>query len=98
PVVPGLLLSKIHRRKCCPRQPVPASSRTNIKNWLANASRSTPDNLLVPQNTEAKSIDQRIAVVAFIEIDFAGNRWKTETVAVMRDAGNEAAEEAAVSR
>ena len=93
----GRFFGKIHRSKSGARQTVPASSWTNIKNWIANASRLTPDNLLVPQNTEAKSIDQRIAVVAFIEIDFASDRWKTETVAVMRDAGNDAAEEAAVS-
>jgi hypothetical protein len=48
------------------------------------------------QNTEAEGIDERIPFIGFVEIDFAGDRWDAEAIAVVGDAGDDASKEAAV--
>ena len=49
---------------------------------------------MVPEHAEREDIHQRIAIVALFENAFAANGRYAETVAVMRDAGDHALQNA----
>ena len=54
----------------------------------------TTGDLVVPQNAQGEGIDQRIALVALVEINLAGHRRNAEAIAVMGDAAHHAREKA----
>ena len=49
--------------------------------------------LLMPEHSEAEGVDQRIALVALVEINLARDRGNAEAVSVVRDAADDAGEE-----
>ena len=49
------------------------------------------------QDTEAKNVHKGITLKAFIEINLAADGRDADTVAIMRDAGDDAREEPSVS-
>ena len=69
--------------------------RADIKNRIADPACRAARELLVPQDAEAKNIDQRISFETFVEINFAADRRNADAVSVMRDAGDDAGEQAA---
>ena len=68
----------------------------DVKDRVAHALGRAARDLLVAQNAEAKGVDQRIALVALVEINLARDGRNAEAIAVMRDAADHAAEEPAV--
>ena len=67
------------------RQPVAARRRSDIKDRIAHAAGFAPHNLVVPEDAQAKGVDDGIAFVRFVEIDLARDGRDAETISVMRD-------------
>ena len=55
--------------------------------------RRAARDLFVPQHAEAKDVDERIAFVAFVEINLAADGRNADAIAVMRDARDDAGEQ-----
>ena len=53
--------------------------------------------MFISQHAEAKNIYERIALEAFVEINFAADCRDADTISVVRNTGNNAGEKAAVS-
>ena len=47
----------------------------------------------MPQNAEAKNVNERIALEAFVEINFAADGRDADAIAVVRDAADNAGEQ-----
>ena len=96
PLLPGGFPGQILGRERRARQSIAPGGRSDVKDGIADALCGAARDLLVTQHTQAKGVDQRIAFVTLVETDLAGDRRNAEAVAVMRDAGHDAGEEAAV--
>ena len=96
---PALLLGgfirQILRGKGRAREAVPTRGRADVKHRIANALGRAARDLVMAQHAEAEGIDEGIALVAFVEIHLAGNRGDAEAIAVMRNAADHSAEQAA---
>ena len=97
---PALLLGRrfgqILRGKRRAGQAVPARRGTHIEHRVADAAGFAARDLLVAQRAQTKRIHQRIAVVAAVEMDLAGDGRDAEAIAIMRDAGHDTGEETAI--
>ncbi len=89
-------LGQIARGKRRAREPVAPRLRADVEDRIADALRRAARDLLVPQHAEVEDIHQRIAVVAFVEIDLAADGRDADAIAVVRDARDHAGEEPAV--
>jgi len=87
-------LAELLRGKRRATQAVAAGGRAHIVNGIADAGGLAEADLVVPQHTEAQRIDERVALVARVEIDVAAHRRHADAIAVMRDAGHDAPEQA----
>ena len=56
----------------------------------------TARDLFVPQHAEAERVHERIALIGLVEIHLARDGRNAEAIPVMRDAADDASEEAAV--
>ena len=77
---------------------VAAGLRADVDHRIADARGSAVEDLVVPEDAEREDVDQRIAVVAWLEDALAAHRRHAEAVAVVRDAADHAFEDAAVAR
>jgi len=73
-VVAAQIHRKVLRRERRARQAVTPRGRTDVEDRIANALRRAARDLLVAQHAETESVDQWIALVAFVEIDLARER------------------------
>ena len=87
---------QIARGERGPGQTIATGFRADIKHGVADAAGRAARELLMPQDAEAKDIDQRIAFETFVEIDLAADGRDADAIAVMRNAGDDAGEEPAV--
>ncbi len=92
----GGFLGQIPRGKGGAGQAVAAGGRADVEDRIAHALGRAAGDLLVAQDAEAKDVDQRIALVALVEINLAGDGRDAEAIAVMGDAADHAREEPAV--
>ena len=77
-------------------QAVAAGGAADVDDRVAGAFGAAAFDLVVADDAEAEGVDERVAVVGFVEIDFAADGRDADAVAVVRDAGDDAGEEAAV--
>lgn len=87
---------QLSRREGRAGQSITSSLRTDVENRIAHAARGATCELFVSQNAETENIDQRIAFETFVEINFAADRWNADAVAVVRNAGDNSGEDAAI--
>ena len=78
------------------RQAIAAGGRSDVIHRVADAFGRATGDLFVAQHAQAERVHQRIPFVAFVEIDFARDGRDAKTIAVMRNAGHHASEEAPV--
>ena len=90
------LLGQLARGKGRAREAVAPGLGADIENGVADAARCAARDLLVAEDAEIEDVHERIAVVAFVEIDLAADGGDADAVPVMRDARDHAGEEAAV--
>ena len=88
------LVGQFARSKRCAGKTIASRFSADIKDWIANAACRAARQLFVTQYAEAKNIYQRIALEAFIEIDFTANGRDPDAISVMRDSGDDACEQA----
>ncbi len=69
----------------------------HVKNRVTDASGLTIKNFVVAKYAERKHVYQRIARVAFVQNALSAYRWHTEAIAIVRDAGNNALQDVAIS-
>ena len=89
-------LGQIARGERRARQTVAPRLRADVKDRIANAAGRAARELLVPQNAKAKNVHERIAFEAFVEINLAADGRDADAIAVMRDAGDHAGEQAPI--
>ena len=92
----GGFLGQILRGKRRARQAIATRRRADVKDRIAHALGRAARDLFVAQHAEAKRVHQRIALVAFVEINFARDGRNAEAIAVMRDAADHAGEKPAI--
>ena len=88
--------SQLTRGERCAGQSVPASFGADVENGITDAMGGAARELFMAQHAETEDIYKRIALETFVEINFATNGRHANAVAVMRNAGDDASEEAAV--
>ena len=77
------------------REAVASRGRADVENGVAHAlGRAAARVLFMPEHAETEGIHQRIAFVGLVEINFARNGRDAEAVAIMRDAADDAGEQA----
>src|SRR5207247_8793078 len=69
---------------------------SDVKHGVADPFGRAARDLFVAQDAQAERVHQRIAFIAFVEVDLAPYGWDAEAIAVMRDAAYHAGEEALV--
>ena len=92
----GGFLGQILRRKRRARQTVATGGRADVEHGIADALGRAARDLFVAQHAEAEGVHERIALVGLVEIDLARDGRDAEAIAVMRDAADDAGEEAAI--
>src|SRR5205823_12820428 len=90
------LLGQFPRRERRAGQTIATSFGADIENGISDAACSAARELIVSQHAQTKNIYQRIALKAFVEINFAADGGNARAISVMRDSGNDASEEAAI--
>src|ERR1035438_10295882 len=78
--------------------PVAARFRAYIYNRISDAFGLPVEHLVLLKDTQREDVHQRIAVVALFEDTLAAHGGHTETIAVMRDAGDHAFENSSIPR
>ena len=68
----------------------------DVEDGIPHTLGGAAGDLLVAEDAEAEGVHQRVAAVALVEVDLAGDGGKTDAVAIVGDAGDHAREEAAV--
>ena len=87
---------QLARSKSGAGQTIASRFRADVKDRIADAARGAACELFVPQDAKTKNIYERIAFETFVEINLAADRRDADAIAVMRDPGNDAGEQAAV--
>ena len=77
---------------------VAAGLRADVDHRIADARRLGVEDLVLPADAQREHVHQRVAVVARLEDALAADRGHAEAVAVVRDAGDHAFDDAAVAR
>ncbi len=78
-----------------PTDPVAAGPRAEQHDEVALAGRAGQVQVLVPQGPDAQRVNQRVALVAGVEVDLAADVRQAEAVAVAADARDHAVHETA---
>src|SRR6185436_572808 len=91
----GGFFGQILRGKSGAGEAIAAGSGTDVEDWIADALGGAAGDLFVAQHAEAEGIDQRIALISFIEINFARDGGNAEAISVMRNAGDDTGEKTA---
>ena len=81
----------------CAVDAVAAGFRADVDDRVADAGGPAKEDFIVAEDAESEDVDQRIAVVAFLEDALAADGGDSEAVAVMRDATDYAREDAAIA-
>jgi len=89
-------LRQILRREGRAGEAVAAGGGADVENGVAHALGRAAGDLFVAQDAEAEGVDEGIALVRFVEINFAGDGGDAEAIAVMGDAADDAGEQPAV--
>ena len=92
----GGFLGQILRGERRARKTVATRGRADVENRIADALGRAARDLFVAQHAEAEGVHERIALVAFVEINLARDGRDAEAIPVMRDAADDAGEQAAV--
>ncbi len=74
--------------------PVAAGLRADIDHRVADAGGGTEENLVLAGDADGHRVDQRIAVVGGVKIDFAADGGDADAVAVAADAAHHAVDDA----
>src|ERR1035437_5948047 len=77
---------------------VAAGARADVDHGVADARRLGVEHVFLAADAEGEDVDQRVAVIAGFEDALAAHGGDAEAVAVVRDAGHDAADDAAVAR
>ncbi len=72
---------------------IPTRLGADVNQRIALASGRPLENPILPRNSQAEHIDQRVSVVHLLEIDLPAHRRNADTVAVARDARHHALKE-----
>ncbi len=72
--------------------------RADVDDGIANARGLGVEDLFLAADAEGEDVDERVAVVATLEDAFAADGGDAEAVAVVRDAADDAGEDAPVAR
>ena len=91
------LLCQFTRCEGRTRKTIATRLGADVKNRIAAAFCCAARDLFVAQYAEAKHVYQGIAFEAFVEINFAPDGRYADTVAIVRDPGDDAGEEPLVS-
>ena len=91
-------LGELGRRHGCAVDAVAPGLRADVDHRIAGPFRLAVEDLAVLEDAEREDVHQRIAVVAFFEDALAADRRDAEAVAVMRDAGDHAFQDAGIPR
>ncbi len=70
---------------------------SDVNYRIADAGGAAVEDFVVSKNTQREDVDQRIAVIAGLKDAFAANGGDAETIAVMRDATDDAFENSAIA-
>src|SRR5262249_414011 len=89
-------ISQVLRSDRSAREAVPAGGRPDVEHRVADASGGAARDLLMAKHSKAECVHERVSLVAFVEVHFARDRRDSKAVAVMCDAADDAAEQAAV--
>ena len=92
------VLGQIARGEGGAGEAVAAGAVADVEDGIARAGGCAAPDLARAQGAEAEDVHQRVAVVARVEVDLAADRGHADAVAVVRDAGDDAGEQAAVGR
>ena len=76
-------------------QAIATGRRPNVKHRVTNTVGGAAGNLVMPQDTQGEGINQRVALVALVEIHLARDRRNTEAIAIVGDASHDTGEETA---
>ena len=77
-----------------PAEAVAAGRGAHVVDGIAEAGRLAAADLVVAQRAQAERVDERVALVGAVEVDVAGDGRHADAVAVVGDAGDDAAQEA----
>ena len=89
-------LGEFPARKRRAREAILAGGAADVNDRIADAFSFAAFNLVVTNNAEAKRVDERIAIVRIIKINFAADGRNADAISVMRDAGHDAGKEPAI--
>ena len=92
----GGFLGQILRRKRRARETVAPRRRADVKHGITHALGRAARDLFVAQHAEAERVHERIALIRLVEIHLARDGRDAEAIAVMRDAADDAGEQATV--
>ena len=76
-------------------QAIATGRRPNVKHRVTNAMGGAAGNLVMPQDTQGEGINQRVALVALVEIHLARDRRNAEAIAIVGNAAHHAREQTA---
>ena len=77
---------------------IAASARTDGDDRIADALRDGENQILLVEEADTHRVDERVALVGFVERDFASNGRNTDAIAVIADAFDDARKEVAHAR
>src|SRR5690348_2168536 len=77
---------------------VAARLRSDVNHGIARAPGSREKQIFAASDAERERVDERIIGIARLEADFAADGGNAEAIAVIRDAADDAVEDAAIAR
>ncbi len=87
---------KLARGERGPGQAVATGGAADVDDRVADAGRGAALDLVVAEDTEAEGVDQRVAVIGIVEVHLAADGRDADAIAVVRDTGDDAGEQAPV--
>ena len=70
--------------------------RAHVQHGISRAGRFAKEDLIVAQQAERESVNQRIKRIGIVKCDFAADGGHAESVSVMRDAGHDSGQQRSV--
>ena len=81
-----------------PGQAIAPGCAAYVDHRVADAFRLAALDLVVPNDAERERVDERVAVVGFVEIHFAADGRDADAIPVMRDPGHDTGEQPPIRR